>query len=74
MKVIVLTDFFELILEITLFLSWTFFRESHNLYPTYGRGSLTAAQDIGCSSFSPSEKSDQFTTSLAWLRFAAWVN
>ena len=33
-----------------------------------------AAQDIWYLSFSPSEKSDKFTTSLAWLRHTAWVN
>ena len=32
------------------------------------------SQDIGYLSFSPSEKSDKFTTSLAWLRHAARVN
>ena len=37
---IVRTNLFELILEITLFLSGTIFRESYNLYPRRGRGSL----------------------------------
>ena len=36
--------------------------------------SETAAQYIGYLSFSPSERSDKFTTSLAWLRHAARVN
>ena len=40
-RVIVRTNLFELILEITLFLSGTFFKESCNLYPRRGRGSLT---------------------------------
>ena len=38
--VIVKTNLFELILEITLFLNGTYFRESCNLYPRRGRGSL----------------------------------
>ena len=39
-RVIVRTNLFESILEITLLLSGTFFKESHNLYPRRGRGSL----------------------------------
>ena len=39
-RVIVRTNLFEFILEITLFLSAAFFRESGNLYPRRGRGSL----------------------------------
>ena len=39
------------------------------------RGAREArSQDIGYLSFSPSEKSDKFTTSLAWLRHAVWGN
>ena len=36
--------------------------------------SRTRSQDIGYFSFSPSEKSDKFTTSLARLRHTARVN
>ena len=38
-RVIVRTNLFESILEITHFLSGTFFKESRNLYPRRGRGS-----------------------------------
>ena len=31
-------------------------------------------QNIGHFSLCPSDKSDKFTTSLAWLRQAVWVN
>ena len=48
-RVIVRTNLFELILEIILFLSGTFVRESHNLYPRCGRGSLqTMATGFCC--------------------------
>ena len=39
-RVIVRTNLFELILEITLFINGTIFGESRNLYPRRGRGSL----------------------------------
>ena len=45
-RVIVRTNLFEMILEITLFLSGTFCRESRNLYPRRGRGSLCAPSII----------------------------
>ena len=45
-SVIVRTNLFELILEITLFFSGTFFRESRNLYPRRGRGSLVAKRNL----------------------------
>ena len=43
--VIVKTNLFELILEITLFLSGTFVKESHNLYLRRGCGSLVRTME-----------------------------
>ena len=40
-RVIVRINLFELILEITLFLSGSFLRESRNLYRRHGHGSIT---------------------------------
>ena len=44
------------------------------IFPRVGDGWRARSQDIGYFSFSPSEKSDEFTTSLAWLRHTARVN
>ena len=57
---------------------WEFFklqnRMRQGVFSAWGIQTGPRSQDIGYLSFSPSEKSDKFTTSLAWLRHAARVN